>query len=97
MTNLNEFESKEYFFGKIFEELQEYEEAEDKDKPKEYGDILLALFRYGQKMGYHADHHLEISWLKFNSRMRTVYDMIAINPNLSIKEAYKRAKEMEAK
>ena len=91
----SEFGSKEWHFDKIVEELNEYNMAEEKDKPKEYGDLVLAVFRYGEKMGYHIKEHLELSWLKINSRMRIANDMIAINPKLTIKQAYMRAKALE--
>lgn len=91
-----EFGSAKWHFDKIHEELYELQIAKnEEERKKEYGDLVLAVFRYGEKMGYRADHHLELSWLKLNSRMRTANDMIAINPELTIKEAYKKAKAME--
>lgn len=93
-----EFGSPKWHFDKIHEELLELQTAKTEEEcKKEYGDLVLAVFRYGEIMGYKADHHLELSWLKFNSRMRTAYDMIAIDPRLTIKQAYKKVKEMEAK
>lgn len=93
-----EFGSPKWHFDKIHEELFELQIAKtEEERKKEYGDLVLAVFRYGEIMGYKADHHLELSWLKLNSRMRTARDMIAINPKLTIKQAYKKAKEMEGK
>lgn len=94
---MTDFESKEYFFEKILEEIEEYKNANTLDKPKEYGDIVLAVFRYGEKMGYRANYHLELSWLKLNSRMFLAKDLMKKNNKLTLKEAYMLAKDLEGK
>lgn len=93
-----EFGSPKWHFDKIHEELYEMQIAKDEEeRRKEYGDLVLAVFRYGEIMGYRSNEQLELSFLKMASRMRVANDMIAINPKLTIKQAYKKVKEMEGK
>jgi len=93
-----EFGSPKWHFDKIHEELFEIQTAKnEEERRKEYGDLVLAVFRYGEIMGYRSEEQLELSFLKMNSRMRVAKDMMALNPNLTIKQAYKKVKDMEIK
>jgi len=58
---------------KVFEELQEFEEAKTKEeKEAEFGDLLFALVNYARHQGINPDDALEATNRKFKNRFEYI-------------------------
>ncbi len=57
---------------KVEEEMQEFKEAEGKDKEAEFGDLLFSLVNYARWLKINPDDALELTNIKFKKRFEAI-------------------------
>jgi XTP/dITP diphosphohydrolase len=57
---------------KVEEEMQEFKEAEGKDKEAEFGDLLFSLVNYARWLKINPDDALERTNIKFKKRFEAI-------------------------
>ncbi|MGB0850314.1 MAG: nucleoside triphosphate pyrophosphohydrolase, partial [Bacteroidia bacterium] len=63
---------KEQVWDKVDEELQEFKEAEGKEKEQEFGDLLFSLVNYARWLKINPDDALEKTNKKFKFRFESI-------------------------
>ncbi len=64
--------AKEQVWDKVEEELQEFKQAEGKEKEEEFGDLLFSLVNYARWNGINPDDALEMTNHKFRMRFEQI-------------------------
>ena len=63
---------KSLVWDKVEEELQEFKEADNSEKPSEFGDVLFSLVNYARWHDINPDDALELTNRKFKNRFETI-------------------------
>ena len=66
--------TKDDVWGKVDEELQEFKEAEGREKEEEFGDLLFSLVNYARWLKINPDDALEKTNRKFKYRFECIED-----------------------